>query len=224
MTKARVPRRQVSTTINRSGRARALSDLNPNDGECTTESDATPTTTANTATSISQPSVVPTNTDAHRTDGNGSTNVSEAEKDPTRSLVWDYATKMDNEKAKCHKCQRDIGCKGHSTSGLRRHLYSCLGLQQFKTGNGRSGIRKRTKLSATVVQKFNSLVFDCIIKDGRSFGDLRKPGLARLLSEMLPGRREKVVWECPLLGVNQNGGCDGCMVGLDVKNHPNHFL
>ena len=76
------------------------------------------------------------------------------------------------------------------TTGLGRHLYSCLGLQQFKTGNGRSGIRKRTKLSATVVRKFNSLVYDCIIKDGRSFGDLRKPGLARLLSEMLPGKEK----------------------------------
>lgn len=188
MTKARVPRGQVSTTVNRSGRARASSDLDPNGGECTTESDPTPTTTANTANTISQPSVVSTNTDAHRTDGSGSANVSETEKDPTRSLVWDHATKMDNEKATCHKCQREIGCKGHSTSGLRRHLYSCLGLQQFKTGNGRSGIRKRTELSATVVRKFNSLVYDCIIKDGRSFGDLRKPGLARLLSEMLPGK------------------------------------
>ena len=180
----------MSTTINRSGRARASSDLDPNGDECTTEPDSMPTTTENTANTISQQSVVSTNTDAHRTDANGSANVSETEKDLTRSLVWDHATKMDNEKAKCHKCQREIGCKGHSTSGLRRHLYSCLGLQQFKTGNGRSGIRKRTKLSATVVRKFNSLVYDCIIKDGRSFGDLRKPGLTRLLSEMLPGKQK----------------------------------
>ena len=94
----------MSTTINRSGRARASSDLDPNGGERTTESDSTPTTTANTANTISQPSVVSTNTDAHRTDGSGSANASETEKDPTRSLVWDHATKMDNEKAKCHNC------------------------------------------------------------------------------------------------------------------------
>ena len=71
-----------------------------------------------------------------------------------------YATKMDNEKVKCHKCPREIGCKGYSIIGLRRHLYSYL--------------------SVTVVRKFNSLLYDCIIKDGRSSGDFRKPGYARL--------------------------------------------
>ena len=74
--------------------------------------------------------------------------------------------------------------------GSQRFLRAlhCLGLQQFKTGNGRGGIRKRTKLSAAVVRKLNSLVYDCIIEDGRSFGDRRKPGLARVLSEMVPDK------------------------------------
>ena len=36
-------------------------------------------------------------------------------------------------------------------------------------------------------RKFHELVYKCIVQDGRTFGDLRKPGMRRLLDEILPG-------------------------------------
>ena len=46
-------------------------------------------------------------------------------KPQSKSEVWDYAVKLNNGKAKCKKCHREISCTDHSTSGLRRHLLSC---------------------------------------------------------------------------------------------------
>ncbi|CAF4343832.1 unnamed protein product, partial [Adineta steineri] len=36
-------------------------------------------------------------------------------------------------------------------------------------------------------KKLNELVYQCVIQDGRNFGDLRKPGMIRLLNEIVPG-------------------------------------
>ena len=38
--------------------------------------------------------------------------------------VWKYFSKVNDENAKCNKCEKIIGCKGSSTSGLGRHLLS----------------------------------------------------------------------------------------------------
>lgn len=38
------------------------------------------------------------------------------------SFVWKHFTKVDQDHAKCHLCDRVIKCSGGSTSGLRRHL------------------------------------------------------------------------------------------------------
>ena len=50
---------------------------------------------------------------------------------PVRSEVWNYATKLENGRAKCHNCNREISCKDHSTSGLRRHLHRCINISKF---------------------------------------------------------------------------------------------
>lgn len=41
-----------------------------------------------------------------------------------KSEVWLYFDKLNAEFAKCKKCGNDINCKGGSTSGLKRHLFS----------------------------------------------------------------------------------------------------
>ena len=116
------------------------------------------------------------------------TDLSQEENDteyPT-SGVWKYATKLSNGKAKCLKCHREISCKDHSTTTLRRHLHRCQNISKFASSSG--GHSSKTSISADVKKKFHDLVYKCIIQDSRSFGDLRKPGMARLLGEMLPGK------------------------------------
>jgi len=106
-----------------------------------------------------------------------------------KSSVWDYAVKLPNGKGKCLKCNREFSCKGHSTTGLRKHLHRCLNLSVFAPDTGRKNARNGNEksMSAEVKRKFHELVYKCIVQDGRSFGDLRKTGMARLLEEILPG-------------------------------------
>ena len=37
-------------------------------------------------------------------------------------------------------------------------------------------------------QRLNALVYKCIIEDGRTFDDLRKPGISHLLEEIVSGK------------------------------------
>ena len=103
---------------------------------------------------------------------------------PMKSVVWRYATKLQNGKAKCHNCNREIACKDHSTTGLHRHLHRCINISKFTSSSGNSF---KSSVRNDVKKKLNELVFKCIIEDGRSFGDLRKPGITRLLDQILPG-------------------------------------
>ncbi len=48
-----------------------------------------------------------------------------------KSELWDYATKLHNDKAKCHKCNREISYKDDSTTGLRRHLQRCSNMSKL---------------------------------------------------------------------------------------------
>ena len=102
----------------------------------------------------------------------------------SKSDVWKYAKKLTNDKAKCNNCNKEISCKDHSTSGLRRHLNSCIHGVKFI-----SSTKNTTKITISndMKKKLHELVYQCIIRDGRSFGDLRKPGMARLLEEIAPG-------------------------------------
>ncbi|CAF5138057.1 unnamed protein product [Rotaria sp. Silwood1] len=105
---------------------------------------------------------------------------------PTKSEVWNYATKLPNGKAKCKSCNREIACKDHSTTGLRRHLDRCMKTSKFLSNN--STIFNKP-INIQMKKKLHELVYQCIIQDGRSFDDLRKPGMSRLLQEIIPGKR-----------------------------------
>jgi hypothetical protein len=127
-------------------------------------------------------------TNTHETLDQGQpTNQSQEEIDSPRakSDVWHYATKQANGKAKCHNCDREISCKDHSTTGLRRHLHKCLNISKFTRSRTRNISNKF--VSEDMKKKLNDLVYECIVEDGRTFGDLRKSGMARFIKKILPG-------------------------------------
>ncbi|CAF3680339.1 unnamed protein product [Rotaria sordida] len=103
---------------------------------------------------------------------------------PTKSEVWNYATKLPNGKAKCKSCNREIACKDHSTTGLRRHLDRCMKTSKFLSNN--STIFKKS-INIQMKKRLDELAYQTIIEDGRTFDDLRKPGISRLLQEIVPG-------------------------------------
>lgn len=111
---------------------------------------------------------------------------------PSKSKVWDYAIKLSDQQARCLNCNSIVACKGHSTTGLRRHLRRCLNLSIFASSpsNSRNRSAKEKSISPEVKRKIDMLVYQGIIKDGRSFGDLRKPGMMHLFKQLQPGKHE----------------------------------
>ncbi|CAF4657409.1 unnamed protein product, partial [Rotaria socialis] len=103
--------------------------------------------------------------------------------DTLKSEVWNYATKLNNGKAKCNNCNREISCEDHSTTDLRRHLFRCIKIPSFMSHRNDSSI---SSIGHDLKRRLNELVYKCIIEDGRTFGDLRKPGIIRLLEDIVP--------------------------------------
>ena len=93
--------------------------------------------------------------------------------------------KLHNSKAKCNKCDREISCKNHSTTGLCRHLYCCLKLPSF--ARHRNATRTNS-IGRGMKQRLLALAYKCIIENVRTFGDFRKPGISHLLKEIVPGK------------------------------------
>jgi hypothetical protein len=113
----------------------------------------------------------------------------DSESTSSKSLVWNYAAKSENGKAKCLKCNKEVSYKDHSTTSLRRHLHRCQNLAIF--ASKKNILSSQVPASNEMKQKINDLVYKCIVQDGRSFGDLRKQGMARLLQEILPGKNDQ---------------------------------
>ena len=112
------------------------------------------------------------------------TDTESVDDDTNQSSVWSYASKLSNGKAQCNKCKRILSCKDHSTSSVRKHLVMCANLHQFTSTQ-----RKRSSLiTPEKLKYYRQLVIKCIIMDGRGFSDLRKPGMANFLQEVLPGQ------------------------------------
>jgi len=189
-------RSKIISTINstrKRQRNHGAKQRNISVNEILNEEVVTLTTQQQTISSSSSHATNQTNitTDANETssrDQSADQTQEKSDAPPTKSEVWDYATKLSNNKAKCHNCNREISCQDHSTSGLRRHLRRCANVLKFAPVShpSRNGINRDVK------KKLNELVYRCIIEDGRSFGDLRKPGMAHLLHGILPGNGEQI--------------------------------
>ena len=105
----------------------------------------------------------------------------------SHSGVWKYVKKDGEDKAKCNLCAAILSRKNCGTTGLRKHLLQVHQLQQFAV----CSTRKRTMAKRVSVERekqLDSLVIRCIIEDGRSFGDMRRPGLLKLFNSLVPGK------------------------------------
>ena len=100
--------------------------------------------------------------------------------------LWTYMIKQEGGKAKCKICNVLLSRKNGATSGLRKHLDR---IHQIKppentTGKPRSG---SYRVSVDQKKKLDTLIISCIVEDGRSFNDMRKPGIMKLFNQMAPG-------------------------------------
>ena len=108
-----------------------------------------------------------------------------------RSHVWEYMEKEQGDKAKCKLCAAMLSRKNCGTTGLRKHLLQVHKLHQFAM----CPTRKRPKTNQISVERkkqLDSLAIRCIIEDGRSFGDMRRPGLLKVFNGLVPGKQIRV--------------------------------
>ena len=99
--------------------------------------------------------------------------------------LWSYMTKQNNEKAKCNICNKIYSRKNGATSGLRKHLFKVHDMTAF----GVSSERSRPQLNAISPdekKKLDSLLISCIVQDGRSFDDMRRPGILKVFNHFAP--------------------------------------
>lgn len=73
-----------------------------------------------------------------------------------------------------------------STSTLRKHLISVHNLNHLALPTKKN---QATKSSITLNKKreLDNLLVNCVVKDGRTFSDLQKSGLKKVLHELVPG-------------------------------------
>jgi hypothetical protein len=105
------------------------------------------------------------------------------------SQVWNYAVRCSNQNFSiCCLCpdQKKISTNNGSTSTLRKHLVAKHGLHELALPNNK---RKRTVLPISNEKQLNlhELFTKCIIRDGRTFNDLQKPGLKKILQGLISG-------------------------------------
>lgn len=106
------------------------------------------------------------------------------------SKVWQYAIRCPNSNySTCCLCpdNKKISTHNGSTSTLRKHLITKHNIHEVALPNEK---RKSIKPSISIQRKqeLHTLCIYCIIKDGRTFNDLHKPGMKKLLQSLIPGR------------------------------------
>ena len=109
------------------------------------------------------------------------------------SQVWQYANRCPGTSyATCCLCpdNKRISTNNGSTSTLRKHLISKHQLHDLELPPAK---RKATVSSMTDEKKkhLHGLFIKCIVRDGRTFNDFQKPGMKKLLEELIPG---KFIW------------------------------
>lgn len=103
------------------------------------------------------------------------------------SSVWEHMRKQDNDKASCNICGALLSRKNGGTTGLRKHLHQVHALNRYSTSSMVKASRT-IKFPSDRKSKLDALAVECVIEDGRSFGDLRRPGLLRIFNQLAPGR------------------------------------
>jgi hypothetical protein len=109
------------------------------------------------------------------------------------SHVWKHMTKVD-EKAKCDLCGVILSRKNGNTSGLRKHLHQVHKLGKYSV----SSVKKLTKpdqISIDEKRKLDALMIKCIIDDGRSFSDIRRPGLLKVFNHLVSGKAKNSAFD-----------------------------
>jgi hypothetical protein len=106
------------------------------------------------------------------------------------SQVWQYAIRCPNSNySTCRLCpdNKQISTNNGSTSTLRKHLIAKHNIHELVLTNDK---RKSTKSSISINKKreLHDLFINCIIRDGRTFNDLHKPGMKKILQELIPGK------------------------------------
>jgi hypothetical protein len=121
---------------------------------------------------------------------NNDLSIATNEKTSTQSSqVWKYAIRCpDSEFSICCLCpnEKKISTNNGSTSTLRKHLITKHQLYELALPNNK---RKKTapSINKNKKQHLHDLFTKCIIRDGRTFNDLQKPGLKKILQELIPG-------------------------------------
>ncbi|CAF1435898.1 unnamed protein product [Didymodactylos carnosus] len=108
--------------------------------------------------------------------------------DPTTSSsMWKHFTRNEERaKVKCNLCtinSKEFKTKTENTSACRRHLFSVHYLKEFAPASDMNA-----QLSITPLEKreLNQLCIEGIIEDGRSFEDLRRSGMMKIINGLLP--------------------------------------
>jgi hypothetical protein len=107
------------------------------------------------------------------------------------SQVWKYAIRCPNSNyATCCLCpdNKQISTNNGSTSTLRKHLISKHNIHELVLSDDKRRSTKSSLISIKKKQALHGLFIDCIIMDGRTFNDLHKPGMKKILQELIPGR------------------------------------
>ena len=77
-----------------------------------------------------------------------------------------------------------VRCAADTNSNIRRHLALSHGKMQLACKSHRL---PRSKISPEKKRQLDEVAINCIIADGRSWGDFQRPGMSRFLSVATPG-------------------------------------
>ncbi|CAF4130044.1 unnamed protein product, partial [Rotaria magnacalcarata] len=107
-----------------------------------------------------------------------------------QASIWSHFDQLDDNIYMCHLCFKSIKVTYHNDCNLRSHLgrvhkmrdvmYSSQREQRAKTSNQIKPEKKR---------ELHEAALDCIITDGRPFGDFRRLGMSKFLNVICPGYR-----------------------------------
>ena len=102
---------------------------------------------------------------------------------------------INGSSAICKQCEEKVAYHDYSTNNLRTHLFykhdaafEILTPGQRKRVEFNNKIKQKpTSLSKQEIKTLNESIYECIIRDSRSFSDFRKAGMIKLLEHFKPG-------------------------------------